>query len=355
MSFKLILYLFSVLFIGYSESAEICCSGLGCFSDNRPFDHLPLPSCPDVISPIFNLYTRSNRNSPQRVYRNGIPSLYRGVKRTVFLVHGFNNNENVDWIIEMKNAFLIREDVNVIVTGWGGGAETIDYPWAASNTRVVGAEIGVTAENLIINGGSSLSRMWCVGHSLGAHTCGHAGKKQKFARITGLDPAGPLFENYDIEAGLNPTRGNFVDIIHTAGKDGGIIDFGTLKALGHADFYPNNGGFQPGCFLKMKNGLRIACSHGRACAYFTESVLANIETFSTICWLYAKLIYQMTKRPWGLTMSAWEATRINDWSSAEQNTMSESNCNQNAPTFLYHSIVIVVLYQGEANTHNPAK
>lgn len=271
----LISFLLVAFFASYANSAEICCSGLGCYSDNHPFDHLPLPSCPDVIKPIFNLYTRRNRDSPQRVYRNSIPSLYNGGKRTVFLVHGFNNDQNVNWILDMKNAFLTREDVNVIVTGWGGGAITINYPWAASNTRVVGTEIGVTAENLVRNGGSSPSRIWCIGHSLGGHTCGHAGKKMKFGRITGLDPAGPLFENYPNEAGLNPSRANFVDIIHTAGKDGDIMDFGTLKALGHADFYPNDGGYQPGCFLKSKNTPRIACSHGRAHRYFTESVLTS--------------------------------------------------------------------------------
>ena len=38
----------------------------------------------------------------------------------------------------------------------------------------------------------------CVGHSLGSHTCGFAGKNfpklgLRMSRISGLDPAGPLF------------------------------------------------------------------------------------------------------------------------------------------------------------------
>lgn len=38
--------------------------------------------------------------------------------------------------------------------------------------------------------------IWGVGHSLGAHLMGQAGRKSKvFTRITGLDPAGPSFEN----------------------------------------------------------------------------------------------------------------------------------------------------------------
>ncbi len=38
--------------------------------------------------------------------------------------------------------------------------------------------------------------IWGVGHSLGKHLMGQAGRKSKvFTRITGLDPAGPSFEN----------------------------------------------------------------------------------------------------------------------------------------------------------------
>lgn len=42
-----------------------------------------------------------------------------------------------------------------------------------------------------------------IGHSLGAHACGFAGKKYKFARITGLDPAGPGFKGQPKEKRLD--------------------------------------------------------------------------------------------------------------------------------------------------------
>ena len=61
-----------------------------------------------------------------------------------------------------------------------------------------------------------------------------------------MDPAGPAFENYDNKRGLFTDCASFVDVLHTHGKDG-PINYGTMKVLGHMDFYPNGGGYQPGC------------------------------------------------------------------------------------------------------------
>ena len=65
--------------------------------------------------------------------------------------------------------------------------------------------------------------------------------------LAGLDPAGPLFEGQDWATGLNPSCADFVDVIHTHGAPGIIINLGTMKVLGDADFYPSGGGSQPGC------------------------------------------------------------------------------------------------------------
>ena len=72
----------------------------------------------------------------------------------------------------------------------------------------------------------------CIGHSLGAHICGLSGKlmdeETKWDRISGLDPAGPLFfkdaQAFDFHCSLcspasrlNGTDGNIVDVIHSDG------------------------------------------------------------------------------------------------------------------------------------------
>ncbi len=81
--------------------------------------------------------------------------------------------------------FLPQQDnFNVILVRWSTGAHK-EYPKSASTTRAVGADIALVADMLIESYGVSPTDMWCVGHSLGAHTCGHAGMRRKMGRVTG--------------------------------------------------------------------------------------------------------------------------------------------------------------------------
>ena len=83
-------------------------------------------------------------------------------------------------------------------------------------------------------------------------------------RISGLDPAGPLFCNdvpypFDLlnvtsASRLGPNDADYVDVIHTDGHArylGYIPQYGTMDRLGTIDFYPgtngNYGHDQPGC------------------------------------------------------------------------------------------------------------
>lgn len=56
---------------------------------------------------------------------------------------------------------------------------------------------------------------------------------------------------------------SYVEVMHT---NGFTLGFG--KPLGHADFYPNFGRYQPGCGLDLTG----SCSHGRSATYFAESI-----------------------------------------------------------------------------------
>lgn len=67
---------------------------------------------------------------------------------------------------------------------------------------------------------------------------------KKVARITALDPAGPSFENaeMDVALRLNSEDARFVDVVHTD-----VQYYGFTGPLGDVDFYVNAGKHQPGC------------------------------------------------------------------------------------------------------------
>ena len=75
-----------------------------------------------------------------------------------------------------------------MIVGWGNGAAQPLHK-SASNTRAVGAKLGMVMDNIKNNGGYAASRIYCVGHSLGAHLCGHAGRWTSVGRITGKSNA----------------------------------------------------------------------------------------------------------------------------------------------------------------------
>lgn len=60
--------------------------------------------------------------------------------------------------------------------------------------------------------------------------------------LIGLDPAGPGFNDINGDLKLDPQDAQLVDVIHTYMK---VLSL--AQPLGHFDFYPNGGRFQPGC------------------------------------------------------------------------------------------------------------
>lgn len=103
--------------------------------------------------------------------------------------------------------------------------------------------------DLYTNHSANLTNFHLVGHSLGAHVSGFAGKSVQsttginLGRITGLDPAGPLYQLASAEDRLASTDADLVVALHT---DAGVA--GYWGQIGDIDFYAN-GGFpqQPGC------------------------------------------------------------------------------------------------------------
>lgn len=137
---------------------------------------------------------------------------------------------------------------NVIVVDWSPLSRVI-YVEARVHNAIVAKQL----TNLLLFLKIPLWSVHVIGHSMGAHVaamCGNLAKLragEKLGRITGLDPAAPLFEYPHMESlddVLDPTDADFVDVIHTNAKHLGVV----LPA-GHVDFYPDGGERQRGCLL----------------------------------------------------------------------------------------------------------
>ncbi|XP_052813988.1 pancreatic triacylglycerol lipase-like [Mya arenaria] len=278
---------------GFLVTHQVCYNeyGIGCFSRDFPYDNAGgfLPESPDDIQIRFILYTRTSSHSPQIVAKDAISinqSYFQGNRRTIFVIHGYMSNANNQWMSDVALGLLRKEDANVFVVDWAKGAHKLNYAHAAANTRVTAALLAQFIEALHDNGGLHYPDVYMVGHSLGAHVAGYVGERiQDIGRITGLDPAGPLFENGDPRTRLDPTDATFVDAIHTDGDALSDLGFGLETPVGDFDFYPNGGMDQPGCpnqtSGKIVNiiatglgGLTegVACSHQRSVNLYIASL-----------------------------------------------------------------------------------
>lgn len=141
----------------------------------------------------------------------------------------------------------------------------------------------------------SAQRYHLIGFSLGAHVAGFAGMEvRNISRITGLDPASPLFESYPANVRLDASDATFVDVIHSNGDSfirGGL---GTYSPLGHVDFYPNGGRVQVGCNSLIVGAItdiwygkwNSLCNHRRAFRFFIDSVVRTCTFRAFACESY---------------------------------------------------------------------
>lgn len=170
---------------------EICYDNYGCFTDEYPFGNSTqrpvslLPQRPDYIKTKFYLYNHEDKETAELLSLNDVSSKFNPSLPTKFIVHGFFNSASMSWIIDMKSALLNTENMNVITVDWSGGSG-LPYTQAASNTQIVGVEISILIKELIKKFGISATNFQCIGHSLGAHICGYAGKRIHLGRISGM-------------------------------------------------------------------------------------------------------------------------------------------------------------------------
>ncbi|XP_052124200.1 lipase member H-B isoform X2 [Frankliniella occidentalis] len=228
----------------------------------------------------IKLYTRLYSENGQKLdaYNDTFleKSKFNPLVPTKILVHGWLSGETKSkGGAILKDALLEISDYNVILVDWSQ-ADSINYLGSRWLVSTLGELIGDLIGQLYMSGGIDFSDLHLIGHSLGAHAMGFAGRTAglgKHGRITALDPAGPLFWN-DPAVRLDKSDAGFVDVIHTCAPVLGYWD-----PIGHVDFYPNGGTWvQPGCGLDAGT-----CSHCRGYSLLLESMETPGAFVGTSC------------------------------------------------------------------------
>lgn len=280
------------LLIGVSYAAEICFNELGCFDDLPPWggtSQRPITILPwhhEEIGTRFLLFTQKNRYYQEiKTDENIQVSNYSGLKKTRFIIPGYLEKDDEDWPQEMCKVMVKSENVNCIAVEWKKGAKTL-YAQAANNARVVAAQVATMITFLMGNYKQKADKFHIIGHSLGAHVAGDVGSRiPGLARITGLDPAEPYFQDTDSSVHLDASDAAFVDVIHTDGLPfNSKLGLGVSQPVGHIDFYPNGGQLMPGCSANKGRPSDLdaiwegtkkfdACNHIRAYQYYSDSIV----------------------------------------------------------------------------------
>ncbi|XP_017006713.2 pancreatic triacylglycerol lipase [Drosophila takahashii] len=224
----------------------------------------------------FYLYTQQNPTEGQEIKADASSiedSHFDKNHGTRFVIHGWKGRYTDSMNVDITNAWLSRGDFNVIVVNWDR-SQSVDYAMSVRGVPGAGTKVGEMIEYLHEHHGMSLETLKVIGHSLGAHVAGYAGKQvgnQRVHTIVGLDPALPLFSYDTPEKRLSSEDAFYVESIQT---NGGVKGF--VKPIGKATFYVSGGRKQPGC------GVDIAgtCSHARSVLYYAEAVTEN--NFGTI-------------------------------------------------------------------------
>ncbi|KAK2853210.1 hypothetical protein Q7C36_008411 [Tachysurus vachellii] len=185
--------------------------------------------------------------------------------KTILIIHGWTIGGVFEsWMYKLVSAVVRREaEANVIVVDWLGLAHQL-YPDAVNHTLRVGHSIATLLDWLKDQQQLPLENVHLI-----------------VGRITGLDPAGPMFEGAEPNKRLSPDDAEFVDVLHTYTREALGVSIGIQQPIGHIDIYPNGGDVQPGCALGDVLSSAAAgdfmevmkCEHERAVHLFVDSLM----------------------------------------------------------------------------------
>lgn len=166
---------------------------------------------------------------------------------TKIIVTGWIEGFDVKWAVDMKNAYVQYTTYNIIIFSWDKYTY-LPYDYSTTLSRDLGEHLADYIIHLTKTIGLDLDKTHLIGHSMGAHIAGFAGKSlirkiaKRVGRISSLDAAGPGFNLNPPHLRLHKGDADFVDGIHT-----NAFVLGYRYDYSDADFYVDGGIFQPGC------------------------------------------------------------------------------------------------------------
>lgn len=207
---------------------------------------------------------------------------------TKVIVHGYRAlGSKPSWVSGLAQALLREEDVNVLVVDWINRA-SFAYNLVVENYKEVAVQISVLI-NQLTKYGSTLESFHFIGVSLGAHVSGFVGTlfEGKLGRITGLDPAGPMFKSADPFDRLDSSDALFVEAIHTDSDY-----FGISIPVGHVDFFLNGGMDQAGCARSKFASMYgyVICDHMRALHVYMSALNRSCPLIGFPCSNYEEFL-----------------------------------------------------------------
>ncbi|KAH8298151.1 hypothetical protein KR018_009224, partial [Drosophila ironensis] len=217
----------------------------------------------------FWLYSNSTRNKPIKLDPLSLnPWDFQPPRPVKILIHGYTGYRDYAPNSFIRPALLDHEDVYVISVDYGPLVRYPCYIQAVQNLPLAAKCLAQLINNLVDTGTVRNEQIHLIGFSLGGQLAGQTPNylKRKLKRITGLDPAKPMFVLAGNDRRLDPGDAEFVDVIHTDSFGRGM-----LRSMGHVDFYPNFGPQQPGCQEENPQDPG-SCNHERAPRFYAESI-----------------------------------------------------------------------------------
>ncbi|XP_065216711.1 pancreatic triacylglycerol lipase-like [Planococcus citri] len=260
-------------------------------------DMLPPELCTDdKIVVNFKLYTRENPNGYElstmnnQTFKN---SSFNVKHDTKVLIHEWLQNETYSYAKDFVSAYLKNKrekGIQVIVVDYGS-VSRCQFNRAREMQPKIGEQVGELLKSLM-KYGQVPSKVHIIGLGMGAQIAGYSARQihpRKIGRLTALDPT---FIGYlEHQPQLKSNDSDFMDVIHTAQRK-----FGSVRHLGNARFYPNDGTRQP-----MGNGKSpldaSVLSHLASVFYYLESIVDITYFKARLCNNYVSYLRNKCQEP----------------------------------------------------------